>query len=220
MPGSTSRDAANWLPSRFSLSIETRRRYDWLRMVFPGARLFRAPLWRPSGGWRHARGREHCRGEPLVVLYRVGTHQIRRRRRVARSSTSQGRAEPLCARITGLNREVSEGKSLCLTTVIFLSTRATRSGERARFVGLSQGCTGLWTPGCWLARRLHQLKASTTMDLGISIFLISVHCVALRDLDLLIKTGWSVIFPFFLLRTLVVGRRQHSESIEVALDME
>ena len=38
-------------------------------------------------------------------------HQIRRRRRAARSLTSQGRAEPLCARITGLNREVSEGKA-------------------------------------------------------------------------------------------------------------
>ena len=41
------------------------------------------------------------------------------------------------------------------------------------------------------------LKASTTMDLGISIFLISVQCVALRNLDLLIKTGWSVICPVF-----------------------
>ena len=49
--------------------------------------------------------------ESLVVLYRVGTHQIRRRRRVARSSTSQGKAEPLCDRTTGLNREVSEGKA-------------------------------------------------------------------------------------------------------------
>ena len=29
------------------------------------------------------------------------------------------------------------------------------------------------------------------------IFLISVQCVALRILDLLIKTGWSVIFPVF-----------------------
>ena len=29
------------------------------------------------------------------------------------------------------------------------------------------------------------------------IFLISVQCVALRNLDLLNKTGWSVIFPFF-----------------------
>ena len=49
-----------------------------------------------------------------------------------------------------------------------------------------------WTAGCWLARRLHQLKASTTMDLGISIFLIFVRCVALRNLELLIKTGWNV----------------------------
>ena len=57
------------------------------------------------------------------------------------------------------------------------------------------------------------------MDLVISFFLISVQCVALRNLDLLIKTGWSV-FSVFLLRTLVVDRRQHSESIEVALDME
>ena len=140
----------------------------------------------------------------MVVLYRVGTHQIRRRRRETRSSTSQGRAELLCATIIGLNREVSEGKSLFLTTIIFLPTRATRSGERARFVGLFQGCSGLWTAGCWLARRLHQLKASTTMDLGISIY-IFVQCVALRNLDVLIKSGWSVIFPFFLLRTLVVG---------------
>ena len=34
-----------------------------------------------------------------------------------------------------------------------------------------------------------------TMDLGISIFLIFVRCVALRNLDLLIKTGWGVICP-------------------------
>ena len=68
-PGSPSRDAANWLPSRFGLSVETRRRYGWLKMtVFPGARLFRAPIWCPSGGWRHGRGREHCRGEPGSAL--------------------------------------------------------------------------------------------------------------------------------------------------------
>ena len=60
-PDSSSSDAANWLPSRFGLSIETRRRYGWLRMVLPGVRLIRAPIWCPSGAWRHARGREHCR---------------------------------------------------------------------------------------------------------------------------------------------------------------
>ena len=33
---------------------------------------------------------------------------------------------------------------------------------------------GFVTAGCWLAHRLQQLKASTTMDLGILIFLIFV----------------------------------------------
>ena len=47
-------------------------------------------------------------------------------------------------------------------------------------------------------------------------FLISIQCVALRNLDSLIKPNFFV----FLLRTLVVGRRQHYESIEIALDME
>ena len=77
----------------------------------------------------------------------------------------------------------------------FLPTRATRSGERARFVGLFQGYTGLWVAGCWLACRLHQLKVSTAMNLGISTFLISVRCVALGNMDLLLKTDWDVICP-------------------------
>ena len=110
-PGSPSRDAANRLLSRFGLSVETRRQYGLLRRVFPGLRLFRAPIWWPLGGWRHARGREHCHGEPVVVLYQVGTHQIRRRRRAARSLTSQGRAKPLCAKVESANQEVFEGKA-------------------------------------------------------------------------------------------------------------
>ena len=104
-PGSPSRDAVNWLPSRFSLLAETRRRYGWLRMVFPCVRLFRAPIWClcEGGGTREAGSTVV---ESLVVLYRVGIHQIRRRRRAARSSTSQGRAEPLSARIKGASREI------------------------------------------------------------------------------------------------------------------
>ena len=35
--------------------------------------------------------------------------------------------------------------------------------------------------GCWLARRLHQLKASTAMNLGISVFLI-LHDVWLENI--------------------------------------
>ena len=63
---------------------------------------------REGGGTRKAGS---TIAESLVVLYQVGTHQIRRRRRAARSLTSQGRAEPLCARIESANREVSEGKA-------------------------------------------------------------------------------------------------------------
>ena len=99
-PGSPSTDAANWLSSRLSRAVETRRWYGWLRMVFPGARLFRAPIWCTSGGVAGS----------LIALYRVGTHQIWRGRRATRSSMSQGNSEPLRARIKGANREVSEGK--------------------------------------------------------------------------------------------------------------
>ena len=63
-----------------------------------------------------------------------------------------------------------------------------------------------------------QVKASTTMDLGISIFLIFVRCVALRNLELLIKTGWNVFVRF--VAENAGRRRQQSESIEAALDME
>ena len=63
---------------------------------------------REGGGTREAGSPV---AESLVVLYRVGTHQIRRRRRAARSSTSQGRAGPLCARIKVVKQEVSEGKA-------------------------------------------------------------------------------------------------------------
>ena len=108
-PGSPSSDAVNWLPSRFSLSVETRRRYGWLRMtqVHASSELQFDAL-REGGGTREAGSTV---AESLLMLYRVGTHQIRRRRRATRSSTSQGGTEPLCARITGLNREVSGGKA-------------------------------------------------------------------------------------------------------------
>ena len=49
--------------------------------------------------------------ESLVALYRVDTHHIRLGWREARSLTSQGSAEPLCAGVKGANREVSERKA-------------------------------------------------------------------------------------------------------------
>ena len=75
-PGSPSaRYAANWLPSRFSLSVETRRRYGWLRMVFQVRTTSELQLGalREGGGTREARSTV---AESLVALYRVGSHQI------------------------------------------------------------------------------------------------------------------------------------------------
>ena len=42
----------------------------------------------------------------------------------------------------------------------------------------------------------------------------------LEKLGLVDQNWLELIFSVFLLRTLVVGRLQHSKSIEVALDME
>ena len=96
--------------------------------------------------WRHARGREHCPGKPGSALS-GGYDQIRPKQRVGRSWTSQGRAEFLCARIEGANREDSEGKvDLRPLSVSFLRG-PTRRGERTRLVRLFQGCTGHWTDG-------------------------------------------------------------------------
>ena len=71
----------------------------------------RAPIWCPSGGWRHARGREHCcRGEPGSNLsggYAPDSAKVEGSSIVQEPE----RAEPLCARITDLNREVSEEKA-------------------------------------------------------------------------------------------------------------
>ena len=108
-PGSPSRDAANWPRSQFGLS-ETRRWYGWFKMVFQvrAASKLQFGALREGGGTREAGSTV---AESLVVLHRVDTHQIRRRRSAARSSTSQGRAEPLCARTKGVNWEVSEVKA-------------------------------------------------------------------------------------------------------------
>ena len=71
--------------------------------------------------------------------------------------------------------------------------------------------------GSWLARRFHQLKAFTTMDLGILISLFSTMC-GIEELRF-VKQNWlERNLSSLLLKTLVVGRRQQSESIEVTLD--
>ena len=89
--------------------------------VIRQTRLFRAPIWCPSGGGGTRKAGEPFRGKPSreqqhaqayrATRYRASKHQIRRGRRAARSSTSHGNGEPLCARAKGANREICEGKA-------------------------------------------------------------------------------------------------------------
>ena len=109
-PGSPSRGVVNWLSSRLSWSVKTRRRYGWFRIVFRGARLFQTPIWCPSGGGG-TRQAGSIIAESLVALYPVSTHHILLGWREARSLTSQESGEPLGARIKGANREVFDRKS-------------------------------------------------------------------------------------------------------------
>ena len=117
--------------------------------MFPGTRLLRAPVWCPSGG-DGTREVGSTVAETLVALYRVGTIETRRGRRAARSPTSQGNAESLCARIKSANREVSE-READLTTVCFLPTRADkerRTGKiRGAFSGMHRALDG-WVLAC------------------------------------------------------------------------
>ena len=103
------------------------------------------------------------------TFYRVSKHQIRRGRREAPSSTSQGSAEPLCTmmRIKGANRGVSGGRADDLSSrSVFFLRETTRRGERAVFLpGFGRLDTG----------SRHSFtgptKASTVMHLGTTIYL-------------------------------------------------
>ena len=98
----------------------------------------------PFGRWWHARGRGHCRGKSgreqqhaqayRGTRYRSSKHHIRRGQMAERSPTSHGSAEPLCARIEGANRKVSEEKAHLLPRSVFFLRGLTRSGERVRFL--------------------------------------------------------------------------------------
>ena len=148
---------------------------------------------REGGGTREAGSTV---AESLVLLYRVGTRQIRQRRREARSSTSQGRAEPLCARITGLNREVSEGKLMSDHGLIssYEGHKVRRTDKvRGAFSRMHRVLEG------WMLVRAPASPAQGLHHHGPRYFNFCYFCtcVALNNLDLLIKIGWSVFFPFF-----------------------
>ena len=66
------------------------------------------------------------------------------------------------------NRQLLGGK-LTSDKGLFSPMRA----NKERRMGNILECTGRWTVGCWLARQLERLKASTAMDHGTETFLIS-----------------------------------------------
>ena len=130
-------------------------------------------------GW-HARGKWHCREKPCRApqhaqvyrgtLYRASKNQIRRGRKVARSATSQGSVEPCApeskARTGGFLREnmISDHGLFSF----YESQQGAANGQNFR--GVFEEFIGLWTTAGRVARQLNQLKASTAMDFGTTIF--------------------------------------------------
>ena len=74
----------------------------------------------------------------------------------------------------------------------------------------------------WMLARAPASPAQGLHHHGPRYFNFSYLCTmrALEKLGLVDQSWLERIFSFFLLRTLVVSRRQRSESIEVALDIE
>ena len=75
----------------------------------------------------------------------------------------------------------------------------------------------------WMLARVPASPAQGLHHHGPRYFNFSYFCTmcGLEQLGIIVDQNWlERNFSVFLLRTLVVGKRQHSEAIEVALDME
>ena len=97
------------------------------------------------------------------------------------------------------------------------SHKERRMGKiRGAFSGMPRGLDG------WMLARAPASPAQGPHHHGPRYFIFSYFCTkcGLENLGLVDQNWLERNFPVILLRTLVVGRRQHSESIEVALDME
>ena len=117
--------------------------------------------------------------ESLVALYRVGTHQIRRRRRAARSSTSQGRPEPLCARTEGGNRRFVREK-LISDHGLFSSYEGQHGEANGRDSwGFSRDAQGFGRLDAGSRAGFTSSRPPTPWT-SVFQFLISARCVALR----------------------------------------
>ena len=155
----------------------------------------------------------------LAVLYRVDIHQIRQRRRAARSSTGEGRAEPLCARIKGADREISEGK-YDADYSLFSSCK----DHKERRTGKIQGAFSRMHSALngWMLARTPASPPQGLHHHRRRYFTFPYFCTmcGLEKLGFVDQNWLERNLSALLLGTLAGGRRQQSESIEVALDIE
>ena len=183
-----------WLSSRLSRSVETRRRYGWLRMVFRGACLFRAPIFCPSGGGG-TREAGNTIAESLVELYRVGTYQVRRGRRAAHHRQARGVLSP-CVRNSKVRTGMFLREKLISDHSLFSSYEGRQGAANGQDLwGFFRDAQGFGRLDAGLSASFTSSRPPTTMGLGISILFFSPWCVTLRNAGLLIKTDWSVICP-------------------------
>ena len=103
--------------------------------------------------------------------------------------------------------------------VLFFPTRATRSGKPARFVGLFRDVQGFGRLDVGSRAGFTSPRHPPPWT---SVFQLSYFCTmcGLEKLGLVDPNWLERNLSGLLLRKLVVGRRQQSESIEGALDME
>ena len=112
------------------------------------------------------------------------------------------------------------GTNWSLTTVCFFLLWANKEQQTGKIYGaLFRDAQGFETAGCWLARRRSRPPPPSTSILQFSWFLHDVRA-ALRKLGLVGQNCLERNLSAPLLRTLVLGRPQQSESIEAALNTE
>ena len=218
-PGSPLRDAANWLPSRFGQSVEMRRRYGCLRMVFPGVRLFRALSLVPFG-------RVAARERQGALSQRAWKSSIGWGR--TRFREGEGKLDRRRAR-GGLNSCARESKA---RTGRFLKNKmmsdhdhfSSYEGRKERRMGKIRGAFTRMHGALegWMLARAPASPAQGLRHHGPRYFNFPYFCTmyGLKKLGLVNQNWLGRKLSALLLRTLVVGRRQQSESIEAALDME
>ena len=147
------------------------KRYVMATNILPGSKTSHAHGMLPSHGLIH-------RGDP-GYLHRIPQSVIKsysldwERTVYLTTSTSQGSAELLCTRIKGANREVSEGKADLWSRSVFPYKGRQGAANRQDSWGFFRDAQGFGRLDVG-SRAGFISKASTTMDLGISISLFSV----------------------------------------------